>query len=122
MWLANRYNHITVSAYNETITRGIGGNEKVTIGSSVSLNTLLVPMVKNIRYKDSGRFIEEYIILQVSKEELSNKSFTVSVGNTHVIYNGNDYKVASVLDGSFMNMVQLYQLTCTRKIPVSDLA
>jgi len=122
MWLANRYHHVTIQAYNETIARGTGGLEVITKGTEVSLNMLLVPTSKTKRYRDFGTFVEEYIILQVSKEELSNNSFNVSVGNTHIIYSGNDYRVASILDGSFMNMLQLQQLTCVRKIPVSDLA
>ena len=122
MWLTNRYHHVTITAYNETISRGTGGLEVVTKGTEVSLNVLLVPAVKNMRYKEHGRFIEETFVIQVSRRELSNNSFTINVGDTHIVYRNNDYRVVSVLDAEFMNMVQLYQITCKRKIPVRDLA
>jgi len=121
MWLANRYNHTTISAYNETTARSTGGLAKITKGTIVSLSVLIVPVAKKIKYKDSGKFIEETVVLQVSKEELNANSFVVNVGNTHIIYRGNDYRVAIILDAEYMNMVQLYQLTCIRKIPMSDL-
>jgi len=121
MWLANRYNHITIMAYNETTVRSTGGLAKITKGTTVSLKVLIVPTTRKVKYKDSGKFIEEIVILQVSKEELSDNSFIVNVGNTHIIYRDNDYRVASILDAEYMNMVQLYQLTCIRKIPMSNL-
>ena len=121
MWLANRYNQITITAYNETTVRSTGGLAKITKGTTVSLKVLIVPTTRKVKYKDSGKFIEEIVILQVSKEELSDNSFIVNVGNTHIIYRDNDYRVASILDAEYMNMVQLYQLTCIRKIPMSNL-
>lgn len=130
MWLANRYNHKTISAYNETVSRGTGGLEEITKGESVSLNVLIVPITKNIRYLDSGKFIEEKITFQISREELSEKrdeedelireEFSFNVGITHVIYGGNEYRVASIMDAEWMNMAQLYQILCVRKIPVRD--
>ena len=121
MWLTNRYHHVAITVYNETISRGTGGLEVVTKGTEVSLNVLLVPTAKNMRYRDHGRYIEELFIFQVSREELDENSFTINVGDTHVVYRNNDYRVVSMLDAEYMNMVQLYQLTCKRKIPVSDL-
>lgn len=131
MWLANKYNHKIITAYNETTVRSTGGLAKITKGTTVSLSVLVVPTTKKVKYKDSGKFIEQIVILQVSKEELSEKrddegilireAFVVNVGNTHIIYRDNDYRVASILDAEYMNMVQLYQLTCIRKIPMSDL-
>lgn len=121
MWLANRYNHKIITAYNESTVRSTGGLAKITKGITVSLSVLVVPTTKKVKYKDSGKFIEETIVLQVSRNELDDKSFTVNVGNTHVIYRDNDYRVVSILDAEYMNMVQLYQLTCVRKIPMSDL-
>jgi len=57
----------------------------------------------------------------VSKSELNKKSFTILNGRTHIIYNGNDYRIVIVKDASFMPRLQLYDCMAMRMIPVDDL-
>ncbi len=122
MWLHNALNLIKVNAYNEKdVVRDTGGVTKKEDNTIIELKILIVPTVNRFRQGETGRFEEQLIHFQVSKSELNKKSFTVSVGKTHIIKDGLDYKVMQVQDASWDPGIQLYDCLCKRMIPVGNL-
>ena len=122
MWLQNNCTAIKVQAYNEkAIVRGTGGLTIKEDYDTVTLKVTPIPEKGRFRQLETGRFWEDKFHFQVSKSELSKKSFTILNGKTHIIVNGNDYRVVIVQDTSFMPRLQLYDCWAMRKIPVDDL-
>jgi len=122
MWLHNAINLVAVSAYNEEdVVRATGGLTQKTDTATIVLKILIVPTKNRFKQGNTGRFEEKMIQFQVSKSELNKKSFTVTVGKTHIIRNGEDYKVMQVQDGSLDPGLQLYDCLAKRMIPVNNL-
>ena len=122
MWLQNNLTAITVQAYNEKdIVRGEGGLTYKEDNDEVDLRVTPIPEKGRFRQRETGRFWEDIFHFQVSTNELNKKSFTILSGRTHIIYNGNDYRVVVVQDASYMPRLQLYDCICKRMIPVDDL-
>lgn len=116
MFLHNRLHEVIVEAYNESVERATGGITQKTKGTSINLYVLWLPPKARFNYKDQGTYISETVNIQVSCKELQDKSFTITVGNTHIVKDGNDYRVVGQYDASYMN-IQLKQYTLIRKIP-----
>lgn len=122
MWLDNNETAIKVQAYNEkTIIRGTGGLTIKEDYDEITLKVTPVPEKGRFRQLETGRFWEDIFHFQVSKSELNKKSFTILEGKTHIIFNGNDYRVVVVQDGSYMPRLQLYDCIAKRMIPFNDL-
>ena len=122
MWLHNAINLTKVSAYNEKdVVRNTGGVTKKEDNSIIELKILIVPTVNRFRQGETGRFEEQLISFQVSKSELNKKSFSISVGKTHIIKSGLDYKVMQVQDSSWDPGLQLYRCVAKRMMPVENL-
>ena len=122
MWLHNNLTAIEVQAYNEKeIVRGIGGLTHKEDNDEVTLRVTPIPEKGRFRQLETGRFWEDIFHFQVSTHELSLKSFSILNGKTHIVYNGNDYRVVIVQDASYMPRLQLYDCIAMRKIPVDDL-
>lgn len=122
MWLNNNIHLTTVQAYNEKpIVRDTGGLTKKEDYDQINLRVLLVPMPGRFRQLETGRFWEDILRFQVSKSELNKKSFTILNGKTHIIQNGNDFRVVIVQDASNMPHTQLIDCIAKRMIPVEDL-
>ena len=58
----------------------------------------------------------ERAMIQVSSKELEDKNFVITVGNTHVVKDGFDYRVVDVKDASYLNQVQLKECELVKKI------
>ncbi len=122
MWLQNNITAITVQAYNEKpIVRGTGGLTIKEDYDEITLRVTPIPEKGRFRQLETGRFWEDQFHFQVSKSELNKKSFTILSGKTHIVYNGNDYRVVVVQDASYMPRLQLYDCTAMRMIPVNEL-
>ncbi len=122
MWLHNALNLTKVSAYNEKdVVRDTGGITKKEDNTIIELKILIVPTINRFRQAETGRFEEKLILFQVSKSELNKKSFSISVGKTHIIKNGEDFKVMQVEDSSWDPGLQLYECLAKRMIPVGNL-
>lgn len=122
MWLQNNCTAITVQAYNEkAIVRGTGGLTIKEDYDTINLRVTPIPEKGRFRQLETGRFWEDPFHFQVSKSELNKKSFTILNGQTHIIVNGNDYRIITVQDASFMPRLQLYDCWAMRRIPVEDL-
>jgi len=122
MWLHNALTAIQVQAYNEkTIVRDTGGLTKKEDYDKINLKVTPIPEKGRFRQLETGRFWEDKFHFHVSKSELNKKSFTILNGRTHIIYNGNDYRIVIVKDASFMPRLQLYDCMAMRMIPVDDL-
>jgi len=122
MWLHNAIHQRTVSAYNEEdVERATGGLTQKSDTTTIELKILIVPTKNRFRQGKTGRFEERMIQFQISKSELIKKSFTITVGKTHLILNGEDYKVMQVQDGSLDPGLQLYDCLAKRMIPVNNL-
>jgi len=122
MWLHNTLTAIQVQAYNEkAIVRDTGGLTKKEDYDIINLRVTPIPEKGRFRQLETGRFWEEMFHFQVSTSELNKKDFTILNGKTHIIYNGNDYRVVVVQDASFMSRLQLYDCIAMRMIPVEDL-
>ncbi|KKN01480.1 hypothetical protein LCGC14_1127320 [marine sediment metagenome] len=122
MWLHNALNLTKVSAYNEKdVVRDTGGITKKEDNTIIELKILIVPTINRFRQAETGRFEEKLILFQVSKSELNKKSFSISVGKTHIIKNGEDFKVMQVEDASWDPGLQLYECLAKRMIPVGNL-
>ena len=123
MWLQNNITAITVQAYNEkTIVRITGGLTKKEDYDIINLRVTPIPEKGRFRQLETGRFWEDIFHFQVSLSELLKKSFSIQSGKTHVIVNGNDFRVVIVQDASYMPRLQLYDCIAKRMIPVDDLA
>ena len=122
MWLHNNLTAIQVQAYNEKpIIRDTGGLTKKEDYDIVTLRVTPIPEKGRFRQLETGRFWEEPFHFQVSTHELNKSNFSILNGKTHIIHNGNDYRVIIVEDASFMSRLQLYDCTAMRMIPVEDL-
>jgi hypothetical protein len=122
MWLQNRLTSIKVQAYNEKpIVRDTGGLTKKEDYDVIDLKVTPIPEKGRFRQLETGRFWEDPFHFQVSKSELNKKDFSILNGKTHIIYNGNDYRIITVQDASFMKRLQLYDCWAMRMIPVEDL-
>lgn len=132
MWLQNNITAITVKAYNEkTIVRDTGGLTKKEDYDQINLKVTPIPEKGRFRQLETGRFWEDVFHFQVSTSELKEKkdaegiviraAFAILNGKTHVIVNGNDYRVVYVQDASFMPRLQLYDCIAKRMIPVDEL-
>jgi len=122
MWLHNNVHLITIQAYNEkAIVRDTGGLTKKEDYDIIDLRVTPIPEKGRFRQLETGRFWEDILHFQVSKSELDKKSFSIQNGKTHVIQNGNDFRVVIVRDASFMPQLQLYDCIAKRMIPVDDL-
>ena len=122
MWLQNNITAIIVKAYNEkTIVRDTGGLTKKEDYDQINLKVTPIPEKGRFRQLETGRFWEDIFHFQVSKSELNKKSFAILNGKTHVIVNGNDFRVVYVQDASYMPRLQLYDCIAKRMIPVDEL-
>jgi len=132
MWLQNNITAITVQAYNEkTIVRDTGGLTKKEDYETINLKVTPIPEKGRFRQLETGRFWEDIFHFQVSTSELKEKkdaegivirtAFSILSGKTHVIVNGNDYRVVIVQDASYMPRLQLYDCIAKRMLPVDDL-
>ncbi len=122
MWLHNAINLTKVNAYNEKdVVRDTGGVTKKEDNTTIELKILIVPTINRFRQGETGRFEEQLINFQVSKSELTKKSFSMLVGKTHIIKGGLDYKVMQVEDASWDPGLQLYRCVAKRMIPVGAL-
>ncbi len=122
MWLHNNLNLTKVNAYNEKdVVRDTGGLTKKEDNTIIELKILIIPTINRFRQSDTGRFEEKPLLFQVSKSELNKKSFTISVGKTHIIKGGLDFKVMQVEDASWDPGLQLYECLAKRMIPVDNL-
>lgn len=122
MWLHNASTAIKVQAYNEKpIVRDVGGLTIKEDYDTIDLRVTPIPEKGRFRQLETGRFWEDVFHFQVSKSELNKRSFTILNGKTHIIHNGNDYRVVIVEDASFMPRLQLYDCIAMRMIPVEDL-
>lgn len=122
MWLHNRITSIKVQAYNEKpIVRGTGGLTIKEDYDVIELKVTPIPEKGRFRQLETGRFWEDPFHFQVSASELRKKDFNILNGKTHIILNGNDFRVVVVQDASFMKRLQLYDCLAMRMIPVEDL-
>ncbi len=122
MWLHNALNLTKVNAYNEKdVVRDTGGLTKKEDNTTIELKILIVPTKNRFRQGETGRFEEQLINFQVSKNELRKKDFEMLVGKTHIIRGGLDYKVMMVEDFSWDPGLQLYRCLAKRMIPVGNL-
>lgn len=117
----NRRHEIDVTAYNDTDpVREYGGIISKTRSASVTLRILYmhIPNTVEIRKDNGQRFIQDGFEFQVSDEEETEKSFTVIAGRTHIIRNGNTYKVVEVKDYTMYRHVMAKQCLAIRLIPI----
>lgn len=122
MWLHNNLNLTTVNAYNEKEpVRDTGGITIKEDYDTIELKILIVPIIKRFRQGEKGRFEEQLINFQVSKSELTKKSFDMLVGKSHIIHGGIDHKVMNVQDFSWDPGLQLYRCVAKRMMPVGNL-
>jgi len=138
MWLHNALTAIEVQAYNEKpIVRDIGGLTKKEDYDTLNLRVTPIPEKGRFRQLETGRFWEDIFHFKVSTSELKEQgyyneeeppewvktrdSFSIQSGKTHVIVNGNDFRVVIVQDASYMPRLQLYDCIAKRMIPVDDL-
>ena len=138
MWLHNALTAIEVQAYNEKpIVRDTGGLTKKEDYDTINLRVTPIPEKGRFRQLETGRFWEDIFHFQVSTSELKEQgyyndeeppewvktrdAFFIEGGKTHVIVNGNDYRVVIVQDASYMPRLQLYDCIAKRMIPVNDL-
>lgn len=122
MWLHNNIHLTTVQAYNEkAIVRDTGGLTKKEDYDQINLKVCIIPERGRFRQLETGRFWEDVIHFQVSKSELNKKNFTILNGKTHIVQDGNDFRVVFVQDASWMKQVQLIDCIAKRMIPVEDL-
>ena len=138
MWLQNNITAIIVQVYNEKpIIRTTGGLTKKEDYDTINLKVTPIPEKGRFRQLETGRFWEDIFHFQVSVHELkaieevkddegivireSRVSFSIQNGKTHVIVNGNDFRVVYVQDASYMSRLQLYDCIDKRMIPVDEL-
>jgi len=121
MWMHNRIHTIPIEVYNQSERiRGTGGIAQITESEHITLRVTWIPPINRFRQVEQGNFIEEKIVFQVSISELRKKSFTLIVGRTHIIKDGNNYRLSFIEDGSYMNTLQSRECVAIRKIPVED--
>lgn len=122
MWRHNALTMVEVQAYNEKpIVRDTGGITKKEDYDAINLKVTPIPEKGRFRQLETGRFWEETFHFQVSKSELNKRDFTILNGLTHIIYNGNDYRVVVVQDALSMPRLQLMDCIAMRMIPVENL-
>jgi len=122
MWLHNTITATKVQAYNEKpIVRGEGGLTVKEDYDEVELKVTIIPEKGRFRQLETGRYWEDQLHFQVSKSELNKKDFTISNGKTHIVQNGNDYRVVIVQDALYMPRLQIMDCIAMRMIPVEDL-
>ena len=117
--LLNERHTISVTAYNENDpTRLEGGISKRGKGTEITLNILYLHRLnlRETRDQRGQRFKQDGFTFQVSSKELSDKSFTMKVGQTHIIRDGFDYRVVEVKDYTMYPLTEAMQCKAVRKI------
>jgi len=120
MWLYNTRHEIHVTAWNEGDP--IEGDDGLVLrvkGTDVDLKILLIKAGNLFIWSETGRFVTDGLIFQVSKKELQDKTFEIIDGSTHIVYSGNLYRVQSTLDYSTYKRTQLIQCKAM-KVPNVD--
>jgi len=120
MWLFNRRHEIEVTAWNEgdpVETRG--GLITRPKEDETSLDILLIKAGNIFIWGQTGRFVVDGLIFQVSLTELEDNSFEIKDGSTHIEYDGNTYRIQESKDYSMYILTQLIQCKAM-KVPNVD--
>jgi len=115
------YSHETIiTAYNESEPVRIeGGIVERTKSTEISLRILKMHQrSRELRDKTGQRYIVDAFDFQVSKNELTSKSFELLEGRTHFIDNENNYRVMDVIDYSMYPLTKVIQGRAVREILV----
>jgi len=113
---------ISVTAYNEEdAVRLEGGISKRGKSDNITLNILYLHTLnlRETRDQKGQRLKQDEFTFQVSSKELSDKSFTIKVGQTHIIKDGYDYRVIEVKDYTMYRFTQAMQCKAVRKINIA---
>lgn len=118
----NSKHEISVIAYNEKdaerLEGGIMMREKE---DNITLNILYMHTLdlRETRGDKGQRFKQDGFTFQVSSNELLAKSFTIKVGQTHIIKDDFDYRVIQVKDYTMYPLTQAMQCRAVRKVNVN---
>ena len=116
MWKTQRQFEETVTVYNEgSPTRGSGGIAIISDGTSLSIKMLMLPDYNiHVETKKEGQSKFERVYAQISKIEMD--KISIIPGKTKVIWNGNTYKVTTIIDYTLKPLFQLAEIEMRRQL------
>lgn len=118
----NSGHEISVTVYNEKDpVRLEGGISERGKEDEITLNILYMHTLnlRETRDRKGQRFKKDGFTFQVSLNELINKSFTMKVGQTHIVKDDYDYRVTEIKDYTMYPFTEAMQCKAVRKINVN---